>query len=91
MKTDPQKDLENYLALNYEVTLRKMTRAEAGSNESRYLAQIPLLEGVRAEGEEPHEAVANLEQVKRLAFELMLAQGKNIPEPLSEELHAELV
>lgn len=87
MKTDFQNNLAYYLSLNYEITLRKMTRAEAGSNEPCYLAQIPLLVGVMAEGKEPQEALANLERVKRMAFELMLAQGKNIPEPASDELH----
>lgn len=91
MKTDPQKKLDFYLSLNYEITLRKMTLAEAGSNEPQYLAQIPLLEGVMAEGKNPQEALANLERVKRLAFELMLAQGKSIPEPVREDLHVELV
>jgi len=91
VKTDSQKDLEHYLSLNYEITLRKISRAEAGSNEPRYLAQIPLLEGVMAEGKEPQEALSNLERVKRLSFELMLAQGKNIPEPALEELQTEFV
>ncbi|MDZ7291686.1 MAG: type II toxin-antitoxin system HicB family antitoxin [candidate division KSB1 bacterium] len=35
-----------------------------------------------AEGETPQEALANLENVKRLAFELMLKQGEEIPEPV---------
>jgi predicted RNase H-like HicB family nuclease len=89
MSANRRKDLEYYLSLNYEITLRKMTRAEAGSNEPRYVAQIPLLKGVMAEGKEPQEALANLERVKRMAFELMLAQGKDIAEPVPENLHAE--
>lgn len=91
MKTVHQKDLAHYLSLNYRITIRKMTAADAGSNQPRYLAQISLLDGVMAEGEEPHEALANLERVKRMAFELMLSQGKSIPEPATEELHAEFV
>lgn len=82
MKTNLQKDIDYYLSLNYEITLRKMTRAEAGTSEPRYIAQIPLIDGLMAEGETPQEALANLENVKRLAFDLMLKQGKEIPEPV---------
>ena len=79
------KNIDYYLSLNYEVSFRKMTSAEAGASELRYIAQIPLIEGLMAEGETPQEAIANLEIVKRLAFELMLKQGKKIPEPEFEK------
>jgi predicted RNase H-like HicB family nuclease len=62
-----------------------MRRDEAGGNELRYIAQIPLIDGLMAEGKTAQEALANLETVKRLAFELMLKQGKEIPEPEFEE------
>jgi predicted RNase H-like HicB family nuclease len=84
MNSTLQKNVNYYLTLNYEIVLRKMTRAESGSSEQRYLAQIPLLDGLMAEGETPQAALANLENVKRLAFELMLKQGKEIPEPAFE-------
>jgi len=84
MNTNLQKDLDYYLSLNYEITLRKMTAAEAGASERRYLAQIPLIDGLMAEGETPQEALTHLEIVKRLAFELMLEQGKEILEPRFE-------
>jgi predicted RNase H-like HicB family nuclease len=82
MKSNLQKHIDYYLSLNYEIVIRKMTRTEAGTSESRYIAQIPLIDGLMAEGETPQEALANLEIVKRLAFELMLKQGKEIPEPV---------
>jgi predicted RNase H-like HicB family nuclease len=85
MTPSVRKDIVYYLSLNYEVTLRKMTHAEAASNENtHYLAQIPIIDGLMAEGETPQEALSNLEAVKRLAFELMLKQGKTIPEPRPE-------
>jgi len=84
MNTTLSKNLDYYLSLNYEVTLRKMTAAEAGASERRYLAQIPLIDGLMAEGETPQETLTHLEIVKRLAFELMLEQGKKIPEPRFE-------
>jgi len=84
MNTNFQKDLDYYLSLNYEITLRKMTATEAGASDRRYLAQIPLIDGLMAEGETPQEALAHLEIVKRLAFELMLEQDKEIPEPRFE-------
>lgn len=79
------KNLDYYLSLNYEVLIRKMRRDEAGTNEPRFIAQIPLIDGLIAEGETSQEALSNLEIVKRLAFELMLKQGKEIPEPEFEK------
>jgi predicted RNase H-like HicB family nuclease len=84
MKSAIQKKIDYYLALNYEITLRKLTPVEAGNDETRYLAQIPLITGLMAEGQTAQEALENLENVKRLAFELMLEQGKEIPEPAFE-------
>lgn len=81
MKSPLQKDIDYYLSLNYEITIRKMTMAEAGTNDPRYLACIPLIEGLMAEGESTQEALANLEAVKRMTFELLQRQGKEIPEP----------
>ncbi len=79
------KNLDYYLSLNYEVLIRKMWPDEAGTNALRYIAQIPLIDGLMAEGQTPQEALANLEIVKRLAFELMLKQSKEIPEPEFEK------
>ncbi len=75
------KTIDYYLSLNYEIILRKMTSSEAGTAEPRFIAQIHLVDGLIAEGKTPQEALDNLESVKRLAFELMLKQGKSIPEP----------
>lgn len=84
MNASVRKDIDYYLSLNYEVTLRKMTYAETGSSDTHYVAQIPMIHGLMAEGETPQVALSNLEAVKRLAFELMLQQGKTIPEPRPE-------
>jgi predicted RNase H-like HicB family nuclease len=75
------KNFDYYLSRNYEVLIRKTKRDEAGTNAPRFMAQIPLIDGLIAEGENSQEALSNLEIVKRLAFELMLKQGKKIPEP----------
>jgi predicted RNase H-like HicB family nuclease len=85
------KNVDYYLSLNYEVLVRKMRRDEAGANEPRFIAQIPLIDGLIAEGETSQEALSNLEIVKRLAFELMLKQGKAIPEPEFEKAAALVV
>jgi predicted RNase H-like HicB family nuclease len=82
------KNIDYYLSLNYAVLIRKMRHDEAGGNELCYIAQIPLIDGLMAEGKTAQEALANLEAVKRLAFELMLKQGKEIPEPEFEEAAA---
>jgi predicted RNase H-like HicB family nuclease len=79
------KKLDYYLSLDYPILIRKMKRDEAGTDEPRYIAQIPLIKGLLAEGETRQAALANLEHVKRLAFELMLKQGKEIPEPVFED------
>jgi len=75
------KNLDYYLSRDYEILIRKMRREEAGAGALHFIAQIPLIDGLMAEGETPQEALANLESVKRLAFALMLKQGKSIPEP----------
>ena len=75
------KDIDYYLSLNYEIILRRMTSGEAGTPKRWFMAQICLVDGLIAEGETPQEALDNLESVKRMAFELMLKQGKAIPEP----------
>ena len=81
MNTSLGKNIEYYMSLNYEVTLRKMTHAEIGSNCTQYLALSPVIKGLMAAGDTPQQALSNLERVKRLAFELMLQQRKTIPEP----------
>jgi predicted RNase H-like HicB family nuclease len=75
------KNFDYYLSLNYEVFIRKMRHEKAGTHAPHFMAQIPLIDGLKAEGENSQEALSNLEIVKRLAFELMLKQGKEIPEP----------
>ena len=86
MKRKESKDLAYYLSLNYEVVIRKMTAAESGVSTPPYIAQIPLIDGLVAEGQTPQKALENLEKVKRLAFQLMIDQGKSIPEPTFKEL-----
>ena len=88
MNSNKSKTIDYFLSLNYEITLRKMTAAEAGTSKPCYFARIPLIDGLMSEGSSPEEALHNLEKVKKMAFELLLKQGKNIPEPLPETIPA---
>jgi predicted RNase H-like HicB family nuclease len=46
-----------------------------------YCASIPLLRGCKGYADSPAEAIAELQGVKESLLELMLKQGKEIPEP----------
>lgn len=76
MNTDK---LEVYLGLDYPVEIRAIP-AELGGG---YSAAIPFLGrgAFHADGDTPAEALENLQEVKRVVFEDLLEQGKEIPPP----------
>jgi predicted RNase H-like HicB family nuclease len=69
------KTLDYYLSLPYPIVL--IPYQEDGA----WYARIPLLTGCMADGATPAQALAALEEVKRLWFEASLKHGHTIPEP----------
>lgn len=67
------KNLEYYLSLKYDVKLIGFDEAWA--------AAIPALPDCVAEGKSPQEALANLEEVKKIWIESRLKSGQPVPEP----------
>jgi predicted HicB family RNase H-like nuclease len=69
--------------LPYEVLIRKIAEEDGGG----YMACIPLLGENRCEGygQNPVQALRDLEQVKRDLFEDYLAKGWEILEPTKSE------
>jgi antitoxin HicB len=73
------KSLEDYMLGSYPYEL-VLDRDQGG-----YFARHPDLPGCTAEGESPQEAVANLDESRRLWIEARLEGGYPIPEPAKEE------
>jgi predicted RNase H-like HicB family nuclease len=73
-----RKPLERYLDLEYPVLL--VAEPEGG-----YTAFHPDLKGCVAVGETPEEALANLEEARRLWLEAAHEHGDEIPSPSEEE------
>ncbi len=73
-----RKSLEYYLGLKYPVLL--VAEPEGG-----YTAFHPDLEGCVAVGETREEALANLEEARRLWLETAYEQGDEIPSPSGEK------
>lgn len=67
------KNLEYYLSLKYDVKLI----GAAGT----WAAAIPALPDCVAEGKTPQEAIARLEEEKKLWIENRLKSGQPVPEP----------
>ena len=70
-----KKNIEYYLSLDYSITIDRM-------DDGLYCASIPLLKGCKGYGVDVGEAVEELQGVKETLLELMLEQGKSIPEPI---------
>lgn len=83
MKTTSRKDLEYYMNLPYEVSVRKLRDSEGGG----YLAAIPELgeSAFNGDGDTPEEALASLDEIKRYLFEGYIRDGIDIPEPFNAE------
>jgi antitoxin HicB len=73
------KRIEDYMLLGYPYELVP-DRDQGG-----YFARHPDLPGCTAEGESPQEAVANLDESRRLWIEARLEGGYPIPEPANDE------
>jgi predicted RNase H-like HicB family nuclease len=67
------KDLNYYLKLRYDTKLIGCS--------GLWAAGIPALQGCVAEGKTPDEAMAKLEEVKKLWLEDCLNSGRPVPEP----------
>jgi len=69
-----KKNPTHYSSLDYQVQIRRLP-------DGVFCAEIPLIKGCKGYGETPTEALFELEGVKETLIELMLEQGKAIPEP----------
>lgn len=67
------KNLDYYLNLKYDIKLIGASGAWA--------AAIPALHDCVAEGKSPQEAMAKLEEAKKLWIENCLKSGRPVPEP----------
>jgi antitoxin HicB len=74
-----KKSVEDYMSLSYPYEL--VLDQEQGG----YFARHPDLPGCTAEGESPQEAVANLDESRRLWIEVRLEGGYPVPEPVGED------
>ncbi|GBF33984.1 hypothetical protein DCCM_3095 [Desulfocucumis palustris] len=80
------KNLEYYLNIAYEIKLRKLSEDEGGG----WLAEIPNLPGCMSDGENPEEAVGNLDDAKKCWIETCLELGRPVPEPITDEFSGQL-
>lgn len=80
------KSLEDYLIIDYEIKLRKLSEEEGGG----WLAEIPTLPGCMSEGETPEEAITNLDDAKKSWIETCLELGRPVPEPVTDEFSGQL-
>ena len=74
------KDLTYYLALPYTIEL-------IPDEDGYWFARIPLLEGCMTNGNSREDALAMLDDAKKLWLETALQLGKAIPEPELHTLH----
>jgi predicted RNase H-like HicB family nuclease len=63
-----------YLKLDYPITLKRL-------DDGKYCAEITIIRGCKGYGDTIHEALEELNDVKKTLIELLLEQGKSIPEP----------
>jgi len=80
------KDLNYYLGLNYEISIRRLSEQEGGG----WFAEIPLLPGCMSDGETIQEAIKNLNDAKISWIQTSLELGRAIPEPDQEEYSGQL-
>ena len=76
MSTLPSTSLEYYLGLDYPTEL-----THESDDGGYWAAEIIDLPGCVSHGDTPDEAVANLNEAKRLWIEDHLANGYDVPEP----------
>ena len=76
-----KKSLEDYLSLRYPVVL-------VPEEEGGYTAMIPDLPGCLSVGETPEEALAMIEDARRLWIETAYEHGEEIPLPSTERVYS---
>lgn len=74
MTNPPLKSLEYYLSLPYTIELTPDV-------DGYWFAKIPLLKGCMTNGESREDALAMIDDAKRLWLETALDLGMQIPEP----------
>jgi predicted RNase H-like HicB family nuclease len=72
-----RKDFSYYSSLDYPVTIKKLY-------DGNYCAEIRLLNGCKGYGKTADDALEELDGVKETIIEMMLEEGKEIPEPQAE-------
>ena len=70
-----KKNLQYYLSLSYPIQIERMV-------DGKYCSSIDLLRGCKGYADTPAEAIEELDGVKAALIELLLEQGKVIPEPI---------
>lgn len=71
------KDIDYYMSLPYSILLTPLSEDDGGG----WFVEIPLLPGCMSDGETQQEALAMIEDAKRLWLESCLEHGDPIPEP----------
>lgn len=72
--TRKKKEVQRYESLDYPMVIERM-------DDGTYRASIPLIKGCKGYAQTPTEAIDELNEIKKTLIELMLEQGKAIPEP----------
>ena len=70
-----KRNYQYYLNLDYPIHIERM-------EDGIYCASIPQLKGCKGYADTAKEAIEELQGVKEALIELMLEQGKQIPEPI---------
>lgn len=82
------RDLNYYVRLPYAMIVAPQTATDGSTV---WVAEHPELDGCMAHGDSQQEAIANLEDARRLYLETMLDDGLTPPEPqptVAESTHA---
>lgn len=75
------KTLQEYLALDYPIKVRELMTAEGGG----WLVTFPDLKGIIDTGETLEEAIEDATEAKNGWLEILVADGKVVPEPNSAQ------
>lgn len=72
-----EREANNYLKLQYQVSLRPISEENGGG----WLTEIPDLSGCYSDGETPEEALNNLKEAKEAWIKTALKRGQKVPLP----------
>ncbi len=78
-----KKNLTHYLNFDYTVRLKE-------NSDGTYFAEIEELTGCMTEGDTKEEALAMIEDAKKVWLETALERGMRIPEPSSDDFSGKL-